>query len=485
MLRRFLRDSAIYGISTVLVRGISLLLVPLYTRVLSPTDYGMVDILSVFTALAAVTVALEISQAMARFLPDTDDPEARTAIASTSLIFTLATYTAFVAVAALLSRPLAGLLLNSEDRNGVVLVALAVTWASGVFYMLQNQLRFQLRPMQYATSGMVFTLTGILFTVIFVLGLRWGVVGVLAGQAIGAGLGVGVAFAWARRLYRPLFDVARLREMLAFSLPLVPSSVGVFVTLYIDRISVKQLLSLHDLGVFGIGYRIASIVTLLMVGFQGALTPLIYAHYREPNTPGELARIFSFFVALALTVCLGLAIFAHEIIGLVAPRDYAGGAVVVPLLAPALLLSAMYIFAPGLGIAKRTGITSVINLVGAALNTALNLALIPMLGIQGSAIATATSAAVIFGWYVLLSQRHYPVPYAWSRLAVAVIGAVALYAVSTRLPPGEWLAVVAKAGLLLAAGLLFVWLRLVPVRLLRRLLGGPGSSRAPLGGTVR
>ena len=79
MLRRFLRDSAIYGLAGILVRSVSLLLVPIYTRILSPTDYGIVDLITLFTAFVGVTVALEIGQSLARYLPDADSNEERSA----------------------------------------------------------------------------------------------------------------------------------------------------------------------------------------------------------------------------------------------------------------------------------------------------------------------------------------------------------------------------------------------------------------------
>lgn len=456
MLRRFLRDSAVYGLSTILVRGVSIFLVPVYTRILRPEDYGAVDIMMVFVAVVAVTVPLEISQALARLLPDGDTDDARSRLASTALFFTLATYTGFVGMGALFAAQLAALLLDDPTATDIIHVALAVAWTSGIFYLLQNQLRFSLKPAQYAASGVVYSLVGIAVSVLLVVGLRLGVLGVLLGQVAGGVAGIGIAGLFTRSAYRIVFDGRVLREMLAFSLPLVPSSVGVIVTLYVDRAAVKELLGLADLGLYGIGYRLSSLVTLLMVGFSGALVPLIYAHYREPGTPRELSRIFRIFTALAGIVTVGLSLFATEILMVATTPAYYAGATVVPLLAPALLLSSMYIFAPGLAIARRTGMTSVINIVGGVLNAVLNVVLIPPLGISGAALATLLSAAAIFGAYMVFSQRHYPVPHAWSILTVMVVIVGAAVILGTALPAGLGAPLVAKALLFLAAGAVLV-----------------------------
>ena len=209
-------------------------------------------------------------------------------------------------------------------------------------------------------------------------------------QLIGTIAGATLALWLSRYLYRLTFDRAALGAMLRFSIPLVPSGIGVLVTLYIDRVAIRTLMTIADVGLFGIGYRIASITGLLMVGFQVALTPLIYANYRDPRMPDELATIFRAFVGFAVLIILGLGpLFAREILVIVATPTFYPAAAVVPLLAPALLLSSMYVFAPGLAIAKRTGPIAAIHISSALLNTALNLTLIPLLGISGAALATA------------------------------------------------------------------------------------------------
>jgi len=436
LLKQFARDSAIYGAATLLVRGISFLLLPFYTRVLSPGDYGLVDLATVFTTLVMLTVALEISQGVARLFPDTQDQDARVAYSSTALWFTLAAYALFLAVSVPAAPILSEIVFESRDRDDLMRIVLVGSALNGVFYLLQQQLRWRLQPMAYTAAGLTFALVSIAATIGLVIVGNLGVRGVLFGQVIGAASGAAVAFVLARDLYRLRFDWGKLREMLLFSLPLVPSSAGVFVTLYIDRIAIKELMTVADVGLFGIGYRIASLVSLLMMAIQMAITPLVYARYRDPETPPALARLFRYFVGVALLVAVVLSLFAREILVVVTTPDYYAAAVVVPLLAPALLLSAMYVFAPGLGIAKRSGVQAVITIAGAVLNTGLNFALIPLWGIVGAAAATLISAAIVFVAYMVTSQRLYFVPHQWTRLVAAALlaGVVCAVGASVTLP---------------------------------------------------
>jgi len=450
VLRDVFRDTAIYGVASLLVRGISLLLLPFYTRVLSPSDYGLVDLASIFITLVLLTVALEISQGVARLFHEAPDHDGQVALASTAMWFSIGAYALFVLVAFPLAPYVADIAFESRERADLARIVIVSAATNGLFYLFLNQLRWRLQAKAYAVGSVTFALTSIAATVLLVLVAGLGVTGVVLGQLVGAVMGGLVCFVVSRDLYRFRFDRQKLRDMLLFSLPLVPSSIGVFVTLYIDRIAIKELMTIADVGLFGIGYRVASVVSLLVVAVQMAVTPLVYARYREPEAPAQLARVFRYFVGIALVLTVGLALFAREILVVVSTPEYYAGAAVVPLLTPALLLSAMYVFAPGLGIAKRSATQALITLAGAGLNTVLNFLMIPAWGIVGAAAATLTSAALVFAAYMAVSQRLYFVPHSWMRLAVAALAATLVCVLGTALPLPTGPAIVLKAVLTLA-----------------------------------
>jgi O-antigen/teichoic acid export membrane protein len=456
VLRRIIRDSAIYGAAQVLARGLSIALLPLFTRVLSPLDYGALDILTVFASFAGVVVALEVTQGMARSLADAVDDGTKARYIATALWFAVGTYAVFGGAVLLLAPRLSESLLGSHDYSEAVrLVGIAIC-GNGIFSVMQNRLRWQLQPARYSLTGLVYTAISLASAVVLVVGLGWGVSGVLAGQIAGAAAGIAVAGRFAGAGSLLLFDRDKLREMLRFSAPLVPSSIGVFLTLYVDRIAIKQLMTLADVGVFGVGYRLASVVSLLLIGIQSALTPLVFTSYREPGTPVHLARIFRSFCGLALLVCLSLALFSRELLTIFAAPAYATGSAVVPFLAPAILLLGMYIFAPGLDIARRTGVVATVNVFAALLNTGLSFALVPRFGIRGAAIATLLSASTLFGTYMAFSQRFYFVPHRWGRLAIAVGIVTSLGVVGMQVQTGPRLSLAIRIALVGVAVLVVV-----------------------------
>ena len=421
MIKQFFKDSFIYGSANILSRGIAILLLPLYTRVLSPEEYGVVDMLTIFGALMNLIVSLEISQGFARLYLDASDVSDKIAYSSTALWFTVSTYIVFTMIALFSPEQLIVFLTGSLAWRHTFRVAVFSIAANGVFYLFQLQLRYQLQSRHYALSSITFMVITAIVSAVLVLIEQYGVDGIFYGQIVGAVAGAIVAWFCTRNNYKLLFAFHKCKEMLKFSIPLVLSSINVFIALYIDRIAIKKLMTLNDVGVYGVGYRFASIVHIVMIGFIYALTPLIYKRYSHESTPCDLARIFRYFLVAALPFLIFIALFSKEFVWVfTVPRYYPAWST-IPVIATAILLSNMYIFMPGLDIAKKTRSIAVINIISASSNTVLNFILIPFMGINGAALATLAGSLSMFLLYTFFSQKFYFVPHNWQKIIRATI----------------------------------------------------------------
>jgi O-antigen/teichoic acid export membrane protein len=421
VIRQFFKDSFLYGISSVVIQGIPILVLPVYVRLLSPLEYGALEIITIFAAFVNLTVALEIMQGFARHYPDARTEGEKHEYASTALWFTLATYGLFAGIALLFSRPLTAMILHAAAWENTLRVAIVATGLNGVYLLLQNQLRWQMKPLAYVTASMTYIGLSVSAGIFFIISYQTGVAGVFYGQIIGAVFAGCCAWMMGRENYDFIFSRARCWEMLTFSLPLIPSSISVIVAGYVDRIAIQNLMTLDDVGIYSAGFRVASIANILMAGIYFSLTPLIYQNYQKEGTPRDIARIFTYFLCGTLPVLMGLSLFSREILRLFTTPPYYGTWAIIPVLAVASVCSKMYIFAPGLDIEKKTKIIALINIFSAAVNIALNLLLIPVLGIFGSALATLISSSILFSAYMIASQSIYPIPYNWRRIAWACL----------------------------------------------------------------
>lgn len=431
MLRAFLRDGAIYGVLRVLTAGVSVLLLPLYTRAMSPAGYGLVELVTILGVIVTTLATLEIAQGLARHYAIGSSAGERRRYTSTAFWFTVASFSVIIVVTWIFALPLAIVLSGDGSDATALRIAVVAMAGQALLYAVLTGIRYAGRAWSYAAASLTFSLVSIAGALVFVVTLRWGPAGVFGSQLLAAVVALTVACFLARDEIGAVFDRAKCKAMLRFSAPLVVSTLGLFAATYADRLAVRSFLTLEILGVYSVGARVASGVTIVMAAFQMALSPLIYKHHAEPGAPAMIERLFRWFVAASSVPLLLVGVFAAEIVGLAAPGAYAGAAGVIYLLGLGALVANLYLFAPGLWIARRTGTIASINLSMAACSVLGNVMVVPRYGIVGAALVTCTVAFAGFALQLVFAQPSYAVPYHWPRILCAAAILVA-FAVADR-----------------------------------------------------
>lgn len=429
MLRAMLRDTLTYTLPAILSQGLGLILLPIYARVLTRDEFGAFDLILAVAPIVTIVLSLEIQQGLSRLRTDAD-PETQRRMTGTAWLVMAAGFVAFLVVGLLAADPLAQLLFGRSGHAGTVRMGVISLTATGVSTVVLNQFRWELRSRTYAALSTAYALVTVGLTVVLTVVHDLGLTGVLLSQAVAAGGTTVVGLVLLRHSWRPVVDRSHLRSMLAFSLPLVPASLSVIVTLYFNRLALRYFGDLGDVASYGAAARLAGFVGLLVIGMQSAVTPLVYNHYKDEQTPRQLAHLFSGVVAVCVVACVALNALAADLTTVFAGRAYLSSAGLVALIAPAILMGQLYVFAPGMAIALRTRAQLGVAMAAAAVDIVANLALVPGLGALGASIATVLSSAAFLGLWVLVSQRHYPIPFETRRLglgltifAVASVGA--------------------------------------------------------------
>lgn len=392
-------------------RGIAIFLVPFYTRIFTPNDYGIIDLLAISSQLIVSIFPLEITQAIARFYPDTKVKEEKVLVSSISFIYTFSAFSIFLILAFILAPQIVSYLLdNSTDTNIVLLWALSVFFTA-FLQLFQNQLKWRLEPHRFAIVSLTYTIITLTLTIFFVIGLDFKLAGVFGAQLCGALISSSLSYYFARHDYRIIFNYTKFKEMLRYSIPLVPATIGAFFLNTAHRILIKSIMTLADLGLFGVGSRLTSLVTVIMNSFQGALNPLIVSKYKEPSTPIQIEKLFRYFVFFSLSLYLLISVFAKEILIIFTTPAYYNAYTLVPFLLLDRIFYAMYVFAPGLILAKRTPILAFINITAGIVNIAVSIIGIITIGLIGAAIGTMVSSMVMFITQMHYSQKYYYVPH--------------------------------------------------------------------------
>jgi O-antigen/teichoic acid export membrane protein len=481
VLRIVFRQSSVYFATLLLARAINFLALPIYARIFVPAQFANYELITVFAGLIGIVIVLEVSQGVARFWPEARDDEEKRGYASTALWFTVGAYSVFCLLCSFAAGPISSWLLDAADQKGLFRIALLSIWGNGICYLLQNQLRWQLQAKHYAISAIVVTALSQGIAVFLIVALELGLHGLFLGSFIGAAIGGALAYYFCRRSVVLKVDWSKLLTMLRFALPLAVSGLAVFAARYVDRFVIKELMTLHDVGLYSMAARFASIASVFLGGFQTALLPLVTTFRREARTPDDLARILRYFLAAVLAVIFGLAVFSREIMLLFAGQQYIDAHFLIPLLAAATLLSGMYVLAPGLWLTKRTTWMLWINLATLALAIALNLILIPVLGMLGAAMATMIAALGNFLAFFAGNQMTYQIPAEYRRILTGTSLCLVLSLVAAQWPPADAYAL--RIGLTVAGLPLLLATLVSPLEASRLLKAAMAEIRQRFGAT--
>lgn len=416
MIKQFFKDSFIYTIPSVFSKGISFLLLPLYTRVLSPSDFGSFDLIIVFSAIINMIITLEISQGVARFYSEENDIKIKRKYASSSLWFLLLCHSLFFSIAFIFSGDLATFIFEVKGKELLIQLALIFIFSSSLFSLITNQLRWGFQSINFALVSILMSSTTAIFSIFFAYILDWGLAGILGGMILGNFSGIILGLWYLRNIYRLDFSFILLNRMIKFSFPLVFSSLALWVSMYVDRIMIKSFMTLDDVGIYATGFKIASSISVILIGLNTSFTPLIFKNYKKKNTPIEISIMFRTVVAASVIVYLIISLFSDIILKIFTTELYFKSGEPLVFLIPAVLISGLQFFAPGISIAKKTHYFIYVFVLGGLLNTILNYILIPQFGILGAAISTLLGNLSIFMMLMILSQRLYYVPHKWFQI---------------------------------------------------------------------
>jgi O-antigen/teichoic acid export membrane protein len=433
-LKRLARHSAIYGLGGVISRVIALFLLPLYTAYLDTSDFGAVGVVIALNAVLVTVLRGGISSAFFRFYFDSAEPAKRLVVLRTSFWFTMTSATAGLVAGLVLAEPISSLL-GVHDPT-LVRAAFVGLWAQMNYEQLTALFRVEERSLAFLAASLANIAITVGATVLLVVVLHLGAVGVVAGNFTGT-LAVYLALLGYRREQLGLqFDRALLREMQRFGLPLVPAALALIAIHFADRFFLAHLASLAEVGRYELGARIASAMVLLLTAFRTAWPAFAYSIEDEDEARRTYGYVLTYLVLVASWLALALGLLAPWLVRLLAPGNddyWPGGRIVAPLAFASAAYAGYIVVSIGIGRARKTGFNWVVAGLAALVNVAVNLALVPRYGMEGSAAAAVAAYSVLFVVMAWHAQRTYPVPYQWRRVATALGTAVAITAAAKAL----------------------------------------------------
>ena len=423
-LRRLATTGAAYTAASILSKVIAVILLPLYTRYLTPADYGAAEVMFAAVVTASIVVRFGLIEAVLRFYYLDGEEPRRVVSSSFAALFWLST----VAVAILMpfAKPLSEALLDKPAAD-LARISIAGLWVLTMSEFLLTMFRLEERARAYFVTTILNVLATIVLTVVLVVGVGDGARGLLL-ASYGAGAAtvlILIALQWRSLSLR--FDRALLRRLFRFGLPTMPAEVSLYALNFVDRLIIVRSLGLAEAGLYSLAVKFAQAVNVIVRGFQLAWPPLAYSIRDDDEARGAYATIVTLFVAGCAFVVTGMWLFSRWIVRLLAAPEFFASYKAVGLISTAVTLYALYlVLVVILGRTGRTEFNLPATLAALVANVVLNLLLVPPLGIVGAGLALVASYVVVLALMYAFTQRLFPVPYEWGRLAKVTLVSAAL-----------------------------------------------------------
>jgi O-antigen/teichoic acid export membrane protein len=453
---RLVAGGASYQAASVLSAVLALVTLPLYTRALTRSQFGVAETLLTFIILASILLRLGLGEAFVRFWFQTSEDE-RDRLARTTTAAVLLTTSAAALLAALLAGQLSRLLLGFEDA-GLTRIAVLGLWAFTNLEIAYALLRVDERRRAYLVASLANVLLTVALTVLLVVVLDQGARGYLLGNYAASALVLfGLWWTLRARVGVPTGGAPALGAMLRFGVPTVPADATVFALNVVDRAYILRTQSAAAAGLFSLSVKLATAVILAVRGFQLAWPPLAYSIEDDDDARRFYAAVTTWYVVVVGFVVAGLTLLGRWVVRLLAAPAYFAAHEALPWVALGWAMYGLFLVLVTIGgRANITTRTFPAALVGVAVNVVALVVLVDPLGIKGAGIALVAAYAVMLVVLHVLTRRLFSVPFEWGRLAhaTALLSGVAVGG-ELVLPTSGAGAFAARAALLVVLPALF------------------------------
>jgi O-antigen/teichoic acid export membrane protein len=422
-LKKLGKDILIYGLSGVFVRSISFLLIPIYTRIFNPADYGDINIINNTAMILGLFSTFALDSAAHRWYYETEDKNTKYTAFSNWFWFQLV-FSIILVVLLYLSIPILNNLFFKHDHYNLILFIVGLTL---VFNILPNMLTNWYRVNLHSKKTVVFTtvnsVLNILLNIFFILILKLGILGFFASTLCVAFFSSLFAYYEMRLPIKfEYFDLKILKSMISYSFPLIPAALSYWILNNTDAYFLLYFLDRTQVGIFAIGVTIASVMSFFTSSFQTAIGPFAFSIMNQKDCKEIYASIFDFYTYLAVFFSFNLLFFAPELLRIFTQPAFYGASWVIGILGINLILIGYtYIASIGNSIVKENKYYMHAMIIATLLTIGLNIILIPRYGVNGSAIATLIAQLVVPIYLFYYSQKNFYVPYKFKKNIILIV----------------------------------------------------------------
>ncbi len=426
------RQSAVYGVGSVIQRFIGIPLIYVYTHHMSRSEYGYADYVVAAVTLGISLFGLGLQNAMFRFAFDHEPGVERDRVIATTARALLPSVAVLILLGAV-----AGVVVPrvSEFPASLVAVGAAGLVVSILYDLVSGIYRIAQQPIRYLRLSAINVTVTVAVSVVLVTMFDLEALGLLLGTFSGTAIALTVGILQQRHVLTLAPDRTLVRPLLRFGLPLVPSRAAIWVLNLADRAFVEGFLGATVLGTFSAGAKLAQVIAFFTTILQLSWPAFAYSIKDDAEARSVYADVLRVWFLIVGWAVVALAVARFQIADLMLPPRWHGAVGVIPIYALGLALyGAYYVVSVSVGRVKETRMNVVVTGLAAVVNVVATIALIPWLGMEGAAWANVIAYAVMLGGMILRARQVFPVPYELGRIGAICLAGAALVALSGPVP---------------------------------------------------
>ncbi|OGU33821.1 MAG: hypothetical protein A2068_07440 [Ignavibacteria bacterium GWB2_35_6b] len=427
-LKELSKDTAIYGISTIIGRFLGFLLIPFYTNVLSTAEFGIYSYIYAFLGFFNVVYIYGMDAAFMKYHSLAEDSEKKDTF-STPFLFVLFSSIIFSAFFLLFRYQIGGLLqIQNEYKHLISYFSLILLFDAVVLIPFAN-LRLQRKSKKFAAIKITNILLNLGLNFILIINFGMGIEGIFISNLVSSAVTFLILIPDIFTNLSFTIVTKKLKIMLKFALPYLPASFAAMMVQVIDVPIVRFLTNDDTLGIYRANYKLGIFMMLVVSMFQYAWQPFFLSNAKEKDAKELFSKVLTLFVVAASLLWVVLALFIDNIAAFeflpgrsLIGKEYLSGVHIVPIILLGYLFFGMYVnFQAGLYIEEKTKYFPLVTGIGAAANVIVNFLLIPVWGIYGAAVATLVSYFVMAAGLFIVAQRFYKINYEYSKIIKVLV----------------------------------------------------------------
>ena len=425
------KESLIYGVGHVAARGVTFLLLPIYTNLFSLSDYGIISLVYTFLGFMNVILHYGLDASLLKHYVPADIEERKSILTNAYASFLLTTIV-FLLFLVFFRSDISGLLFGNPLPSITLMVA-GILFFDVLWSMHVLLLRAEGKPVFYTVVSFINVLLTLGLNILFVIYLKLGISGVLISNLITSGCIFFITFPIIiKRISITTLSVKQWKRMMKFGLPFLPAGIFSMILELSDRYILRYLTNIETVGLYNAGYKLGMLMMLVVMGFNMAWQP--YFLKKKKNEREYVAKVTTYVLSVLVFLWILILIWTDALVKLqfgdftFFSDQYWASTQIVSIIALAYIFHAIYLLQlPGVYLLERSGFIAWIRGLGAVSNIILNLLFIPEYGIVGAACATCISFILMAVFIFMVNRKLFAIKYEWEKILLITSLAISIW----------------------------------------------------------